>query len=94
MKRPREFRKDLKNELKDREFKRQFDKEEIFSSVAIRIAQLRKKNRLTQTELARNLGTTQQTISRLESANNEMVSLSTLVKIAQRFEKRLVVRFV
>lgn len=49
---------------------------------------------LTQTELARRVGTTQSVISRLEAADYEGHSLSMLQRIAEALHARLELRFV
>jgi len=51
--------------------------------VAIQIASLRKRSGLSQKELARRLGTSQQQISRLESPSYEGHSLSMLRRVAE-----------
>lgn len=94
MKGARSFRERLSKNLKDPEFKKAFDEEEVYSSVAIQIAKLREKEHLTQSELARKLHTTQQTVSRLEDMNNEGYSLKTLIRLAQTFHRKLKVEFV
>ncbi|MFH1258857.1 MAG: helix-turn-helix transcriptional regulator [Elusimicrobiota bacterium] len=94
MKAARSFRERLKKDLKNPDFKKAFDEEEIYSSVAIQIAKLREQEHLTQSELSKKLHTTQQTISRLEDINNDGYSLKTLVKIAQTFHRKLKIEFV
>jgi DNA-binding XRE family transcriptional regulator len=84
----------LKEQLRDPEFKKTFDEEEVYASVAIQIAKLREKEHLTQKELAERLNTTQQTLSRLEDIHNKSYSIQTLIKLASVFHKRLKVEFV
>ncbi len=57
------FKDYLKEELKDPEFYEAFDEEEVYASLAIQIAKIRQKKKLTQKKLAKQLHTTQQTIS-------------------------------
>ncbi len=87
----RRFRERLKKDLKDREFRRAFEEEELYASVAIQIARIRQKKKLTQRELARRLKTTQQTVSRLEDRS---YSLKTLERVARALDKRLKGEFV
>lgn len=94
MRKLRRFRDRLREDLKDPEFKKAFDEEEIYASLAIQIAKMRQKKKLTQRELARRLHTTQQTVSRLESPNNSSLTITTLLRLAQIFRKKLRVRFV
>ncbi|MGL5278881.1 MAG: helix-turn-helix domain-containing protein [Cetobacterium sp.] len=58
---------DWKNEiLKDSELAEKFEKEKAIMKVISIFLTYRKENNLTQTELSKKLGTTQQAISRLE----------------------------
>ena len=62
-----------------------YDKAVIQSSTCLRIKQLRKKNKLSQKNLAEFLGFTQQNYSRYETGELEM-SLSVLEKLAFFYE--------
>jgi transcriptional regulator with XRE-family HTH domain len=73
----------LEEQLKDPDFKERFRKAGEAWDVAIQIASLRKKSGLSQKELARRLGTSQQQISRLESPSYEGHSLSMLRRVAE-----------
>ena len=73
----------LEEQLKDPNFKERFQKAGEAWDVAIQIASLRKKWGLSQKELARRLGTSQQQISRLESPSYEGHSLSMLRRVAE-----------
>ena len=94
MKTFRRFQDRLKKELKNPEFKKAFDQEEIFASLAIQIAQLRQKQGLSQKDLAKRLKTTQQTVSRIEDIGNKSLSLSTLLKLAGVLHKQLKIELV
>lgn len=94
MKGARRFRDRLKEDLKNPEFRKAFDEEEVYASLAIQVAKIRQKKKLTQIELARRLHTTQQTISRLEDIHNKSYSLQTLIKLAEALHKKLKVEFV
>ena len=94
MKSVRRFRDRLKEDLKDPEFRKAFEEEEIYASLAIQIAKIREEGNLTQKELAKRLHTTQQTVSRLEDVDNRSYSLKTLVKLADALDKRLKVELV
>jgi len=87
------FKDYLKEELKDPEFREAFDEEEVYASLAIQIAKIRQKKKLTQKELAKRLHTTQQTISRLENIYNKSYSLQTLIKLARILDKRVSIKF-
>ncbi|MBI4372886.1 MAG: helix-turn-helix transcriptional regulator [Candidatus Omnitrophica bacterium] len=88
------FREALKTKLKDKKFREAFEGEDIFARLAVQIAKLRETEGLNQADLAKQLHTSQQMISRLEDPHNESVSLGTLVKLARAFHKRLDVEFV
>ena len=82
----------IERHLKDKEFKIYFDKAEAKRRIAQEIAALRNARHLTQTELAEEVGTRQQVISRLENpADTRMPSFEFLDRIAKAFNKRLVV---
>ena len=94
MKTYRRFKDRLKEDFKNPEFKKAFEKEEIFASLAIQIAQIRQKQGLSQRDLAKRLKTTQQTVSRLEDTHNNSLSLNTLLKLAGVLHKRLKIELV
>ena len=83
----------LNEQLKNKTFKKAFDDEEIYSSLAIQIARLREDNGYSQQDLARIMRTTQQTVSRLEDTQNKSLSLGTLIKLARAFHCKLRIQF-
>lgn len=84
----------LKEQLKNPEFKKAFDEEEVFANLAIQIAKEREKQGLSQKELAELLHTKQQAVSRLENADYGRYSLNTLMRVANAFHKKLKIKFV
>src|SRR4030043_215301 len=72
----------LEEQLKDKDFAARFKKAGEAWDVALKLAALRKESGLSQKELARRAGTTQQQISRLESPSYEGHSLSMLRRVA------------
>ena len=60
--------------------------------MAITIARLRESGGISQNELARMVGTTQQTISRIEDPRNHSITVNTLVKIAGALGKKLQIK--
>jgi transcriptional regulator with XRE-family HTH domain len=72
----------LKEQLKDPDFAKRFKKAGEAWDVAIQLASLRQESGLSQKELARRVGTSQQQISRLESPSYEGHSLSMLRRVA------------
>jgi len=63
----------------------------IRARLALRIAELRKRKKLTQGQLAKRLHTTQQVVSDIETFKHPNVTLLTLQKIAHALDSRLVV---
>ena len=70
-------------------FRRSYDEEVLLLKIAYKIAQLRKQRHITQGELARRMGTTQQTVSRLEDSKNTRVSVHTLTRLARALNARI-----
>lgn len=79
---------------KSAEFRKAYDEEVARLRIAYQIEKLRKSRGLTQSELARKLKTTQQTISRLEDMKNLRFSVRMLARIATALKSRLCVHFV
>ncbi len=83
MKRKTNFDKYLEEQLKDQGFADRFQKAGEAWDIALELAALRKESGLSQRELAKRVGTTQQQISRLESPSYEGHSLSMLRRVAE-----------
>mgnify|MGYP001558924595 FL=1 len=84
--------KHIERHLKDKEFKIYFDRAEGKRKIAQEIALLRKAHHITQAQLAKEIKTSQQAISRLESPNDKrMPSLEFLNRVAGVFNRRLVI---
>lgn len=77
------FERYLEEQLQDREFAERFNKADKAWDVALQLTDLRKKSGLSQKELARRVGTSQQQISRLESPSYEGHSLSMIRRVAE-----------
>lgn len=89
----RRFKDRLKEDLKNQKFQRHYEAYELPVRLAIQIAQLRKQKRITQTELAKKIGVTQQFVARLENSEKTIPSLRTLQKVAHALERQLYVGF-
>ena len=76
----------LKNELKNKEFKKEYNSLEEEFILAKEIINLRKSYKLTQKELAEKVGTSQPAIARIESGNYKNVSLSFLRRVAKALD--------
>jgi len=90
----RTFRSRLREDLKDPEFKAHYEEEKQALMLAIKIAELRENKGLSQQQLAKLMGTSQQAISRIESGEYEGFTLKTLEKIAGATGMKVKIGFV
>lgn len=90
----RTFQNRLQEDLKDPEFKTHYQEERQALKLAMKIAELRAQKGLSQQELAKLMGTSQQAISRIESGEYEGFTLKTLEKIAEATGMRVKIEFV
>ena len=74
---------------KSPEFRKAYEEEVAMLKIAYKIAQLRKLRHLTQGQLAKRAGTTQQNISRLEDSSNTKLTVHTLARLAKALNARL-----
>ena len=81
----------LSEKLRKPGFRKHFRQARLAVEVAHQIVLLREKLGITEGELARRMGTKQQTISRLESGDYEGFTLKTLLKIAEATKTQIVV---
>ncbi len=80
-------------QLRNPAIKKYYDEEGKKLEIAYKILQLRKRQGMSQSALARKLGTTQSNIARLE-AGQENVTAETLYKIARALKRDLKIEFV
>ena len=90
----RTFKKRLSEDLKDPEFRAHYQEERQALMLAMKIAKLREKKGLSQQQMAKLMGTSQQAISRIESGDYEGFTLKTLQKIAEATGTRVKIEFV
>ena len=90
----RTFQSRLREDLKNPEFKKHYLEERQALKLAMKIAELREKKGLSQQQLAKLMGTSQQAISRIESGKYEGFTLKTLEKIAEATGMRVKIEFV
>ncbi len=83
----------LEEQLKDSAFAARFEQAGEAWDVTLQIAALRRQAGLSQKDLARRLGISQQQISRIESPGYEGHSLSTLRRVAKVLNARVRVVF-
>jgi predicted transcriptional regulator len=76
----------LREQLKDEEFKLEYEDLEEEFTIAREVIALRQKHNLTQKELAERVGTSQPAIARLESGNYKNLSLSFIRRIARALD--------
>ena len=79
----------LEEQLRDPDFAERFRRAGEAWDVALQISALREKAGLSQKDLARKLGTSQQQISRLESPSYEGHSLSMLRRVAKALSAKV-----
>lgn len=90
----RTFQSRLREDLKDPEFRAHYQEERKALNLAMKIAKLRQKKGLSQQQLAKLMGTSQQAISRLESGEYEGFTIKTLEKIAEATGTRVKIEFI
>lgn len=77
-----DFQEDLAERLKNPKFKKYFDEYGKQLEIAYQILQLRKQRKMSQTELAKKIGTKQSNVARME-AGQQNLTVETLHKIAK-----------
>lgn len=90
----RTFRSRLREDSKDTEFKAHYQEERQALMLAMKIAKLREKKGLSQQQMAKLMGTSQQAVSRIESGVYEGFTLKTLEKIAEATGTKVKIEFV
>ncbi len=81
----------LNKELKDKDFKKEYDTLSNEFTLAKEIIKLRKKRNLTQKDLAEKIGTSQPAIARIESGNYRNLSLSFINRLAKALDAEPVI---
>ena len=88
-----DFQKLLNEELKNPEFKQEWDNLELRYTIIKQLIKLRNAYNLSQTQLAKKIGTTQAVISRIENGTVN-IGIDFLEKIARAFNKKVVFHIV
>ena len=88
-----DFRKHLDKSLEDETFKKEWDNLELRYAVVEQLIKLRNVYNLSQTELAKKIGTTQAVISRVENGTVN-VGIDFLAKVAKAFDKKIEINIV
>ena len=82
----------LEKQLKDPDFRKEWDKSEVACQVTRALIEARIKGKISQRELARKAGTTQTVISRIENMSVSP-SIGLLQRIAGSLGKKLEIKF-
>lgn len=83
----------LKEKLKNKEFRKNFELERAKVALAQKIAEIRETEHLNQAELAKKLHVSQQFISQIETAQANNLTLDTLLKIANSLGRGIKISF-
>lgn len=89
--RTKDFNSLLNKELKNKEFKKEYDSLSNEFTLAREIIELRKKKNLTQKDLAEKIGTSQPAIARIESGNYKNLSLSLINRLAEALDAKPII---
>ncbi|EMJ57251.1 DNA-binding helix-turn-helix protein [Leptospira interrogans serovar Valbuzzi str. Duyster] len=81
----------LNKELKNKDFKKEYEVLSNEFTLAKEIIKLRKKRNLTQKDLAEKIGTSQPAIARIESGNYKNLSLSLINRLAKALDAEPVI---
>ncbi|MBN1191722.1 MAG: helix-turn-helix transcriptional regulator [Dehalococcoidales bacterium] len=87
-------RKQIRESLKDTDYRHQFVEEEINVGIAFQIRSLRNRQNMTQEELSKKLDKRQPLVSSWENPNYGKYTLATLKELAKAFDVGLLVKFV
>ncbi len=85
---------ELHESLKDPKFKKMYEKDKVLAGLAVKIAELRYAEGLTQKQLAGRLHTTQQMVSNWETCGTGNIEVKSLEKIAEVLNAKLKIDFI
>jgi len=86
-----DFTQHLCESLKDEAFKAEYEKKELRFKIIDILVNIRLQYKLTQSELAKKLGTTQAVISRIENGSVN-IGIDFLQKVATTFDKKIEIK--
>jgi len=84
------FKEHLNQKLKNAEFKEEFERQQKLSELAIKIQEARSKRGLSQSDLAKLAGITQQQLSKIEHAVN--ANILTYLKVLDALDFDLAIK--
>ena len=87
------FEDNLKEKLKDKEFRRLYEIERAKVVLAQKIAEMREEKHLNQKDLAARLGVTQQFVSQIETGEGRNLTLATIMRIAESLGHKVRISF-
>src|SRR4030042_1429436 len=83
----------LKEQLKNKKFRKYFELERAKVALAQRIAEIREETGLKQVDLAKKLKVSQQFISQIETGREKNLTIKTLLKIARSLGRDVRISF-
>lgn len=83
----------LNEQLKNKEFRKNFELERIKVALAQKLAEIRQEEGMNQTELAKKMKVSQQFISQIETGSEQNLTLETLLKIAKSLGRGIRISF-
>ena len=86
-----DFTQHLRESLNDEAFKAEYEKKELRFKIIDILVNIRLQYKLTQSDLAKKLGTTQTVISRIENGSVN-VGIDFLQKVAITFDKKIEIK--
>ena len=87
------FKDYLSDQLKDQDFRKHYEDYELPVRIALEIAELRRTRKMTQAQLAKRMGVSQQMVAQLENPDETIPNVRTLQKVAEAFGKHLYIGF-
>lgn len=83
----------IKEQLKDKEFRKHYEIERAKVALAQKIAEMRQEKHLNQKELAARLGVSQQFVSQIETGEGKNLTLDTIIRIAESLGHKVKISF-
>lgn len=83
----------LNEQLKNKEFRKNFEIERVKVALAQKLAEIRQEEGMNQTELAKKMKVSQQFISQIETGSEQNLTLETLLKIAKSLGRGVKISF-
>lgn len=83
----------LNEQLKNKEFRKNFELERVKVALAQKLAEIRQEEGMNQTELAKKMKVSQQFISQIETGSEQNLTIETLLKIAKSLGRGIKISF-